>query len=183
MDSPDAIERIVKRWKERGIEGVYWRVDESMLPERFMSRWNQSISLATNSLLRRGDEVQSRFPVHKTLLAAAERQGIEMWAWYPTLYSNGAPAEGPRFKYPWLSHQSGLRRERGNSAVVRPSSGRPDSRSGCGRAIRGNRDIRAFERPGLGLNAPFPLGTRLIERHTDGTCGQPVARTRARGAS
>lgn len=102
MDSPEAIQRIVKRWKERGIRGVYWRVDESMLPERFMTRWNQTTSPGANYLFRRVDDVQARFPVHHTLLAAAEREGVEIWAWYPTIYSNGAPAEGPNFTYPWL---------------------------------------------------------------------------------
>ena len=44
MDSPQAVERMVKRWKARGIQGVYWRVDEAMLPERFMARWKAKVA-------------------------------------------------------------------------------------------------------------------------------------------
>ena len=102
MDSPQAIERMVKRWKARGIQGVYWRVDESMLPERFMTRWKTKVSPGMNYLLERVDQTLAEFPVLKTLLAAAEREGIEVWAWYPTIYSNGAPPTGPGFTTAWL---------------------------------------------------------------------------------
>ncbi len=40
--------------------------------------------------------------MQKTLLAAAEREGLEVWAWYPTIYSNGAPPTGPGFTTAWL---------------------------------------------------------------------------------
>jgi hypothetical protein len=30
MDSPPAVERMVQRWKARGIKGVYWRVHRSL---------------------------------------------------------------------------------------------------------------------------------------------------------
>lgn len=102
MDSPEAIERIVKRWKARGLRGVYWRVDEAMLPARFMSRWDVPHAPGQQYLFRRVDETLEKFPVQKTLLAAAEREGIEVWAWYPTIYSGGAPLTGGDFKYPWL---------------------------------------------------------------------------------
>ena len=102
MDSPQAIERMVKRWKARGIQGVYWRVDEAMLPERFMTRWKVKVSPGMNYLLERVDQTLAEFPVLKTLLAAAEREGIEVWAWYPTIYSNGAPPTGPGFTTTWL---------------------------------------------------------------------------------
>ena len=102
MDSPEAIEQMVKRWKARGYRGVYWRVDEAMLPARFMTRWETKVSPGMNYLLERVDQELAEFPVLKTLLAAAEREGIEVWAWYPTIYSNGAPAVGPGFTYPWL---------------------------------------------------------------------------------
>ncbi len=102
MDSPQAIERMVKRWKARGIQGVYWRVDEAMLPERFMTRWKAKVSPGMNYLLERVDQTLAEFPVLKTLLAAAEREGIEVWAWYPTIYSNGAPPTGPGFTTAWL---------------------------------------------------------------------------------
>ncbi len=102
MDSAQAIERIVKRWKARGIQGVYWRVDEAMLPARFMTRWKTKVSPGMNYLLERVDQKLAEFPVLKTLLAAAEREGIEVWAWYPTVYSNGAPPTGPGFTTAWL---------------------------------------------------------------------------------
>lgn len=102
MDSPQAIERIVKRWKSRGIQGIYWRVDEAMLPDRFMTRWNPKTSPGMNYLLKRVDQKLHEFPVLKTLLAAAERERLEVWAWYPTIYSNGAPPTGQGFTQAWL---------------------------------------------------------------------------------
>ena len=59
MDSPLAVEQMVKRWKARGIQGVYWRVDEAMLPERFMQRWKTTISPGMNYLLHRVDHTHS----------------------------------------------------------------------------------------------------------------------------
>jgi hypothetical protein len=38
----------------------------------------------------------------RTLLAAAEREQLEARAWYPTIYSNGAPPTGPGFTQAWL---------------------------------------------------------------------------------
>ena len=102
MDSPQAIERMVKRGKARGIQGVYWRVDEAMLPERFMTRWKTKVSPGMNYLLARVDQKLAEFPVLKTLLSAAEREGVEVWAWYPTIYSNGAPPTGSGFTTAWL---------------------------------------------------------------------------------
>ena len=102
MDSPGAIERTVKRWKARGYQGIYWRVDEAMLPSQFMTRWETTHSPGMNYLLARVDQELHEFPVLKTLVAAAEREGIEIWAWYPTVYSNGAPPTGPGFTLPWL---------------------------------------------------------------------------------
>ena len=102
MDSPQAIERMVKRWKGRGHQGIYWRVDEAMLPDRFMTRWNPKVSPGVNYLLERVDQKLHEFPVLKTLLAAAERKQLEVWAWYPTIYSNGAPPAGPGFTQAWL---------------------------------------------------------------------------------
>ena len=49
MDSPEAIEQMVKRWKARGYRGVYWRVDEAMLPARFMNALGNE-ALARNEL-------------------------------------------------------------------------------------------------------------------------------------
>lgn len=102
MDSPEAIEKMVKRWKGRGHQGIYWRVDEAMLPDRFMTRWNTKVSPGVNYLLERVDQELHAFPVLKTLLAAAEREQLEVWAWYPTIYSNGAPPTGPGFTQSWL---------------------------------------------------------------------------------
>ena len=102
MDSPQAIERMVKRWKARGYQGLYWRVDEAMLPERFMTRWSTNVSPGQNYLLERVDQKLREFPVVPTLLSAAEREGLEVWAWYPTIYSNGAPPTGPGFTLAWL---------------------------------------------------------------------------------
>jgi len=80
MDSPQAIEQMVKRWKGRGHQGIYWRVDEVMLPDRFMTRWNTKVSPGVNYLLERVDQELHEFPVLKTLLAAAEREQLEVWA-------------------------------------------------------------------------------------------------------
>ncbi len=102
MDSPQAIEQMVKRWKGRGHQGIYWRVDEAMLPDRFMTRWKPKVSPRVNYLLERVDQKLHEFPVLKTLLAAAEREQLEVWAWYPTIYSNGAPPTGPGFTQAWL---------------------------------------------------------------------------------
>ena len=102
MDSPLAVERMVKRWKARGYDGIYWRVDEAMLPERFMTRWETTHSPGMNYLLERVDQELHEFPVLKTLMNAAEREGLEIWAWYPTIYSNGAPPTGPGFTTGWL---------------------------------------------------------------------------------
>lgn len=102
MDSPQAIEKMVKRWKGRGHQGIYWRVDEAMLPDQFMTRWKPKNSPGMNYLLERVDQELHEFPVLKTLLAAAEREQLEVWAWYPTIYSNGAPPTGPGFTLSWL---------------------------------------------------------------------------------
>ena len=63
MDSPVAIEQMVRRWKARGIDGIYWRVDEAMLPERFMTRWKAKVSPGMNYLLERVDQKLAEFPV------------------------------------------------------------------------------------------------------------------------
>ena len=39
MDSPAALERMVKRRNARGHQVISWPTDEAMLPSRFMTRW------------------------------------------------------------------------------------------------------------------------------------------------
>lgn len=70
MDSPAAIQQMVKRWKARGYQGIYWRVDELMLPERFAIKRPGKQNPAANYLTARLENVLHEFPVLKTLQAA-----------------------------------------------------------------------------------------------------------------
>lgn len=103
MDSPEAIRRMVKRWKARGITGLYWRVNETQLPgaDVYVVRNRPKASPPQNHLMARHDRVFRSFDVLGTLRAAAEAEGLGLWAWYPTIYSAGAPAEGPGFTTAW----------------------------------------------------------------------------------
>ena len=101
MDSPAAIQQMVKRWKARGYQGIYWRVDELMLPERFAIKRPGKSNPAANYLTARIENVLHEFPVLKTLQAECDAEGVELWAWYPTIYSNGAPPTGPGFTQEW----------------------------------------------------------------------------------
>ena len=65
MDSPQAIEQMVRRWKGRGHQGIYWRVDEAMLPDQFMTRWKPKVSPGMNYLLERVDQKLQEFLIRE----------------------------------------------------------------------------------------------------------------------
>ncbi|NUQ62136.1 MAG: hypothetical protein HUU20_06590 [Pirellulales bacterium] len=103
MDSPQAVANMVRRWKGRGLGGVYFRVDESMLPERFTVRWPaEKVHPVSNYLLVVPDRVHRSFDLLGALRHTADEIGFQIWGYYPTVYSNGAPPEGPGFTHRWL---------------------------------------------------------------------------------
>jgi hypothetical protein len=67
-----------------------------------MTRWKSTVSPGVNYLLGRIDQKLHEFPVLKALPAAAEREQLEVWAWYPTIHRNGAPPTGRGVTRAWL---------------------------------------------------------------------------------
>lgn len=107
MDTPEAMDRMVKHWKGRGFTGVYLRSDLDQFPPGEVIRHpraamqNPGLAVYWNIV----DEIMAKADPHKTARAAAEKHGFEYWLSHPHIYSEGAPVdvgeEGLGRMVPW----------------------------------------------------------------------------------
>ena len=106
MDTPQAIENMVKHWKGRGFTGLYLRTDLAQFAPHMIRRnriTHPNPRLA--ALWRYIDDVSEAFEVHAVAQKLCTAHGLEFWAWHPHLYSEGAPEDagtpGPGRMVPW----------------------------------------------------------------------------------
>jgi len=105
FDSPQAIERVMKRWKGRGFTGVYWRIDQMVEGDpNLRCVYDEGILPGTAEILHILRTTMAQFPVSQTAREKAEAEGLTFWAWSPIVYSRGAPVSGPGITFPWM-HQ------------------------------------------------------------------------------
>ncbi len=92
MDSPEALERTIKRWRARGMNGMTLRSDladiEPMISRNNSIQQNPRLQL----LLDYVDRVAEKFNVLETAEKIAAPMNFKMWVWHSHLYSDGAPA-------------------------------------------------------------------------------------------
>lgn len=115
MDTPEALENMIKHWKARGYTGVYMRTDlgqiDKLIRRNPITATTQASGGTGNSdprlswLYKYIDRVQSEFDYHELGEKLSRQNGFEWWAWHPHLYSDGAPewagAPGPGRIWPW----------------------------------------------------------------------------------
>ena len=141
MDSPEAMEKTIKRWIARGFTGVTLRSDladyEPMISRNNSTQQNPRLQL----LLDYVDRVSEKFNVLKTAENISAPLGFKMWAWHPHLYSDGAPGDigtpGLGRMVPWsyssqyfLDHPEGLTIDReGNKLWMVREYAYPEARA------------------------------------------------------
>ncbi|MBM4087414.1 MAG: hypothetical protein FJ272_21690, partial [Planctomycetes bacterium] len=106
MDSPEAVENMIRHWIGRGFTGVYLRtdlaqLDPSMIRRNPVRQPNPRLAGFWHFV----DEVMERFDVHEVAQRLSDKHDFEFWAWHPHLYSDGAPetagTTGPGRMVPW----------------------------------------------------------------------------------
>jgi hypothetical protein len=105
MDSPEGMERMFAHWKARGFTGVFLRSDLQQY-EPFVRRHPRvQMNPALALMWRHVDVLASRFDYFDAAQRAAQRTGLEFWAYHPHIYSEGAPPHvgtpGPGRMMPW----------------------------------------------------------------------------------
>ncbi len=115
MDTPQALENMIRHWKARGYTGVYMRTDlgqiDPLIRRNPITATTQASGGTGNSdprlswLYKYIDRVQAEFDFHQVGAKLSQKIGFEWWAWHPHLYSDGAPewagAPGPGHIWPW----------------------------------------------------------------------------------
>jgi hypothetical protein len=107
MDTPQAMENIVKHWKGRGFSGVYLRSDLDQFPPGEVIRHKGKLQTNPGLAVFWGivDEVMAKADPHKSMRAAADKHGFDYWLSHPHIYSEGAPedvgVDGPGRMVPW----------------------------------------------------------------------------------
>ena len=92
MDSPEAIENMIKHWKGRGFTGVYLRTDLAQIePLIYRNSKEEQPNSRLAVMWNRVDEVMAEFDVHVVTQKIADAHNFEYWAWHPHLFSDGAP--------------------------------------------------------------------------------------------
>lgn len=92
LDSEEAVRAMVRRWKAQGYTGIYFRTDPMFYADNGFHVWNEGIS-GNLVVMTEGDrEVAQRVDVLAVAADEARAQGIELWGWHTTLFSNGGPA-------------------------------------------------------------------------------------------
>jgi len=95
MDSPGAIEAMVRHWQGRGFTGVFLRSDLGQFPPgaivRNSARRQDNPGLARSWQLI--DEIMATADLHRATSVAARKTGFEYWIFHPHLFSEGAPEE------------------------------------------------------------------------------------------
>ncbi|NUQ63344.1 MAG: family 10 glycosylhydrolase, partial [Pirellulales bacterium] len=106
MDSPEAVQNMIKHWQGRGHTGIYLRtdlvqLDPSMIRRNPVVQPNPRLAHLWNHI----DGVMESFDAHQVGHRFAESIGFEFWAWHPHIYSDGAPenagAPGAGRMVPW----------------------------------------------------------------------------------
>jgi len=106
MDTPQALENMIKHWKGRGFTGVYLRTDLAQLDPSMIRRnppvkRDPRLAVIWNYI----DEVSDSYDLFSNGAKAAAAAGFEFWAWHPHIYSDGAPenvgSPGPGRIWPW----------------------------------------------------------------------------------
>jgi hypothetical protein len=93
MDSPEAMERMFARWKARGFTGVFLRSDLQQYEPYVRRNPRKQMNPALALMWRHIDELADCFDYFEAAQRAAERTGLEFWAYHPHIYSEGAPPE------------------------------------------------------------------------------------------
>jgi len=105
MDTPEALEKTIKYWKQRGFAGVHLRTDLQQIAPFIQHHPKKDLQPAAAVLLKSVDDVMASFDAHVTGQKISEAAGFEFWTWHPHLYSDGAPihagAPGPGRNWPW----------------------------------------------------------------------------------
>ncbi len=91
FDSPEAIERMMQRWKGRGFTGVYWRIEQKEGDPNSYVFFDQGVLPGTKELGAEVERALEQFPVSQTAREKADATGLEFWAWVPYIYSRGGP--------------------------------------------------------------------------------------------
>ena len=107
MDTPQAMENMVRHWKGRGFTGVYLRTDLSQFPPgaiiRHPAKTQENAGLALFWHLV--DVIMAEADPHESARKAGEKLGFEYWMFHPHIYSEGAPSDvgvdGPGRMIPW----------------------------------------------------------------------------------
>ena len=105
MDTPEALEKTIKYWKNRGFAGVHLRTDLQQIAPFIQHHPKKDLRPSAAVLLKSVDDVMASFDIHATGQKVSAATGFEFWAWHPHLYSDGAPvdagAPGPGRNWPW----------------------------------------------------------------------------------
>lgn len=141
MDSPEALEKTIKRWQARGLNGVTLRSDladfEPMISRNNSKEQNPRLQLVLDFI----DRVAEKFNVLKTAEKISAPLGFKMWVWHPYLYSDGAPSHigtpGLGRMVPWsyssnyfLEHPEGITVDRkGNKLWMVREYAYPEARA------------------------------------------------------
>lgn len=97
FDSAEAIENMVKRWKAMGITGIIHRLDLPDLDQNLLVFHPLGNDHPEHRFLQKSiADVQAAVNQPQVLRAMAEKHGLEYWAWWPTVYSDGAPSTIPK---------------------------------------------------------------------------------------
>lgn len=92
LDSEEAVRAMVRRWKAQGYTGIYFRTDPMFYADNGFHVWNEGISGNLVTMTEGDREVVEGFDVLAVAADEARIQGIELWGWHTTLFSNGGPA-------------------------------------------------------------------------------------------
>jgi hypothetical protein len=89
LDSPAGIQRMMQRLRGRGYTGVYMRTDIPQFDPAAILLYEADNPLV-NLLIQDGVvETSSQFDVFGTMRGFAETNGLEFWAYHPSVYSDG----------------------------------------------------------------------------------------------
>lgn len=91
MDTPEALERTIKRWKARGLNGITLRSDLADYEPMIVRNNSPQQTPRLQLLLDYIDHVAEKFNVLETAEKISAPLGFKMWVWHPHLYSDGAP--------------------------------------------------------------------------------------------
>lgn len=89
-DDPQGVRAMFQRLRGRGFNGVYWRTDEVYF-DCDCVYWNYNVSppIYLVNITVNGEGSQQN--MMGNAVKAAEKEGLEFWAWHTSIYSNGAP--------------------------------------------------------------------------------------------